>query len=117
GGAQHFETAEIVFGKGGFAADERERRAAFAAGFGERECARGEIEGSEADLARWLGPERLPVQPAGNHQVQDEKQVVLQCEDDAFAEAAQSDDALAVGFFNRRLDAAKEKWVEQTDAL
>ena len=51
----------------------------------QKQSAVGEIERGQPDLARRLGAARLPVQPAGDHQMEDQKQIVLQFEDDALA--------------------------------
>ena len=89
-GVEHFEPAGIVLGAVRFAAHQVQRRPAFAAGLGEDQRAGGEVKRRQPDLARRLGPLRLPVQSARDHQVQHEKQVRLQREDDPLAEPPQA---------------------------
>ena len=54
-----------------------------------------EVERREPDLPRDARPRRLPVEPARDHQVQDEEEVVLEPEDDALPEAAEAGDPSA----------------------
>ena len=56
------------------AAHEVQRRALLRAGLGKRQRAVGKAKRGQADLAGQLGAGRLPVQPARDHQVQDQEE-------------------------------------------
>src|SRR5207253_9894121 len=73
--------------------------------------------GCEADLARELGGRRLPVQPAGDHQVQNQKPLALEGPYDPLADPEQVDDAQAVQFARRWIDAAQEERTCEIDAF
>ena len=106
---EHIEPAGIVLGESGGSFDEVEGRAAFAARFGEDQRAVREIERRQIELAGQACPARLPVQAAGDHQVDHKPQLVLEADRDPFAQAAQLANFLAGDRFKRRLERAKHK--------
>ena len=88
GRAEHVQSTRVVGREGVQAPDDMERRSMLRAGFGEEQRGIREIERGEP---RATGDGRaggLPVQPARDHQVQHDKVVVLERQDDPFAEAA-----------------------------
>ena len=75
-------------------ADEVQRRAPLRARLGEEQRPGREVERRQADLApASFAPGGLPVQPARDHQVQDEPEVALEPDGDALADAAHLADA------------------------
>ena len=78
-----------------FVAEEVEGGAAFGAGFGEDERAIGEVEGGEIVAAAEFGSEGAPVEAAGDHEVKDEPEAVVEFDGDAFADAAEGADGVA----------------------
>ena len=78
-----------------------QRRAALGAGLGERERAGGELEPRQRDALRRLAARVEPAQASGDHQMEDEKQIGFESEDDALAEPANAAHALAFGFRDR----------------
>ena len=57
------------------------------------------------------------MQTAGNHQVQDEPEIVVEADGDAFADAAQGAHFFAVDRGERRFDGAQQKWAGEAHAL
>src|SRR5262249_39844422 len=115
--AEHFDAAGVVGLQRLLAADEMKRRPPLAAGLGEQQRAVGKVERGETDLARRLGPALLPAEAAGDHQVDDEEEVLLEPENDAFAEPPDRLDGFADGGVERRIERAHQKWVDDSDAL
>ena len=77
-----------------------ERGAALGAGFGEGERAVGEVECGEVVAAveggaGLLRVEVAPVETAGDHEVEDEEEVVVETEDNALADAAEGANGMA----------------------
>ena len=89
----------------------------FAAGFGENQRAGGKVKRREADFARWFGAARLPKQPAGDHQMHDQKQVRVESEDNALAESADANDDSALRVRNRRIECSQQKRVDEANPL
>src|SRR5689334_25210931 len=116
-GIENFQSAAPVLPQSSFAADQMQRRALFRSRFGEHERARGKIQRSEAQLPRERRTRRLPVQTAGNHEVNDQIKIVFERDDDALAETLQADDPFAKSFGYRRLDRAQEKRARKTYAV
>jgi hypothetical protein len=53
------------------------------------------------------------MQSAGDHQVQNQKQISCQFDDDTFAQSPQANHALTVGIGQRRIDCAQEERTDQ----
>src|SRR2546422_134441 len=70
-----------------------------------------------AHLPGELGISWIPVQPAGNHQVQDEVKLITQPPDDALAQPENLVDLQSFHGANRRIDRAQQEWACQLDAL
>src|SRR5437870_1171813 len=60
-----------------------------------------EVESRERHLPAELHAAFLPVEPAGDHQVEDQKEPALEREDDALSDAIDAEDSLAGGVPNR----------------
>ena len=74
----------------------------------------GKSKAARPTLPGILAPRAgLPLEPPGDHQVQDEEQVVLEHEDDALAQPLERDDPLAVDGGERRLDRAQQERARQ----
>src|SRR5579864_707156 len=92
------------------------RRSLFGSRFREGENARGEVKGGQRrvlaanlDAAR-LWPSRFPMQPAGDHQVQDEIQVIIETPDDALSQPEHVVYSSAVQLAQGRLVRSQKKW-------
>src|SRR5690349_25049841 len=101
---EHLEAPALELFKCWFTANEPQRCPAFRAGFGEDQGPIWEIEGSESELAGYLGARRYPAKSAGDHQVDDEKEVILQLDADSFSNTPDADDLLAVCAADRWID-------------
>ena len=126
GGAEVFEgcgedveAAWIDFVGDGFVGKEMEGSSAFGAGFGEEEGARGEVEGGEvvsaAECRAGLFVEGTPVEAAGDHEVKDEPDAVVEFEDDAFADPVKGADGVTFDVFDAWVDGAEEEWAGYAD--
>ena len=91
------------------AAPQVQRRAPLRAGLGERELAGRELELEQGLAARRLAAGLGPVQPAGDHQVDDAPEIAVVTEDQALAEATQSGDAPGLEQRGRRIDRAQQE--------
>ncbi len=78
-----------------FAGHEVQGSAAFGAGFGKDERAVGEVEGGEVVAAAEFGVAWTPVKASGDHEVEDEPEVVVEADGDALADAAHLTDVAA----------------------
>ena len=92
-----------------FAADDVQRRAPLRSGFGEDQGAIGKVESCKGLTASQLGIRRAPVQPAGNHQVKYQPEIVLHSNGDALADAPYFAYQLTLNIRKRRLHGAKQK--------
>ena len=90
--ADGLETAAVVLRERVLAANDVEARAPLRARFREDERAVGEIEREQAELLGELRAALAKVESPGNHQVQNEKEVAVELEDDALSEPAHARD-------------------------
>src|SRR5688500_11032093 len=90
-----------------------QRRAPLAARLSKRKRAAVELEKRQR-IARLLAG---PVQPPGDHQVQDEEEIALQADDDAFSEAGQRQYLLAYHLADRWHCGAKQERIEELNLL
>ena len=97
-----------VFG-GDFVGEEVEGGPAFGAGFSEDEGAVGEVEGGEVVAAAEFSPNGTPVESAGDHEVEDEPEAVVEFDGDTFADAMEGTYGVAFDVFDSRLDGAEEE--------
>src|SRR5439155_12065864 len=114
---EHLEAAGVVGLESRLATDQIERSALLRARFGDQQRPARKIEGCEPDLPGRLRSARAPAKPAGDHQVEDEKELGLERDDEALAEAAEPDHPLALRIANRRIDRAQEKGAREPDPL
>lgn len=122
GGVQDFEAAGIERAEAVFASDDVERGSLLGAGFGPEKRAGGKIECGET--ARWrnfdaarLRAERVPMQAAGDHQVEDEPEFAFEADADAFAETPELENSLAGGVGEGRVCRAQKKWADDADTF
>jgi len=116
-GVQHLEAPSVELGERRGALDQVERRPLPGARLGEDERAVGEVEREERAPAADPPAGPAPVQASGDHEVEDQEQIALEREHDPLPEAAQPDDAPALGAGDRRGDRAEEERAAQADAL
>jgi len=72
---------------------------------------------AQADLRGQLSAGWLPVEASSDHQVQDQKEILLQPEDEPFANPADLAHKLPVGLSQRRLDRAQQRRARHLDAV
>ncbi len=85
------------------------RGAALAPGFGQNQGAVGEVKGGKGVAARELGLRRLPVEAAGDHEVQDQPQIAVHTDGDPFADTAQLADGASFNRGKGRIDGAQQE--------
>src|SRR5512145_1551818 len=106
-----------MFSQGGFAANQINRCALLGSGLGQKQSTIGKVEGGLPVLARDLRAFRLPVKPAGNHQMNNEKESIFQIEDDAFTDPAQGQDCFPFRRADARVERANDKRAADADSL
>jgi len=92
-GAEDFKAARIERAETAFAEDDVQRCAFLRAGFGPEQGTIGKVEGSKTARrgnfdAAGLCAERMPMKTSGDHEMEDQPEVVFETDTDAFAEAA-----------------------------
>ncbi len=108
-GRVDLEAAGVVVLPGVAAEEHGERCPVLRAGLGEQQGAGREVEGGQGALGGQPGPGRLPVEPAGDHQVQDEPEVAVEADGDPLPEAADLADRPAVGRLHGRLERPEQE--------
>src|SRR5688572_13796790 len=103
-GFENLEPATLELNERFFSANEPQGSAALRARFGQDQCAIREIECSEADLAGDFGGRFQPPQPARDHQMDDEEEIVFQLEDDSLPHAANPGNRLSFHRTYRRIE-------------
>jgi hypothetical protein len=86
-------------------------------GFGKYERAAGKIECGQAVAARQLCLWRPPVQPARNHQVQDEPKIAFHSNGDSLADSPQFAHNSAFDLRKGRLGGAKQKGAGESNSF
>jgi hypothetical protein len=112
-GVENFQTARIVGAEAALAANDVERRALLRARLGDEQRSLREIERRESHLPEGLCAARSPAKPPGYHQMKNEKEIILEREDDPLAEAAKLDNPLSFRSADRHLDRAEEEWARE----
>src|SRR5207247_2529076 len=100
-------------------ADDLKRRALLRACFRKEESAVLELEDGKHDLRtdpRFLAG-LAPAQAAGDHQMDHEKQLIVELESDAFADAPKSANDRTADGIERRIDRAEDERAEQTNLI
>src|SRR5262245_65417580 len=117
-GLEWFESTGIERAECLLAANERDRRALLRSGLGEVERAALELEPREDNLGTdaQFGPGLAPPKPARDHQMNDEKHLLIlrawrtvESEHDAFADPAHVADQLVLYCIHRRIDRAEHE--------
>src|SRR5262249_4503203 len=85
--------------------------------FSQRERAMIEVEGSERSPAVWDYAFLAPVQPPGDHQMQDQPEVIVKSDGDSLPNAAQAGDAMFENCCQRRIGRAQQGWSRRQDLL
>src|SRR5215472_3060743 len=99
------------------AAEQPQLRSLLGAGLGEDERAGGEIERREADPSRHRRAAGSPVEPAGDHEVEDEEQPVLEHEDQPLALTPERGHPLAGSGPQRWIGGANQRRPTHADSL
>jgi len=115
--SEHLDPPAVELRESRFACNQVERRPLLRRGLGKHERAVGKVERRECSAAADLRPALSPVQPARNHQVQDQEQISLEREDDSLADPSQREDPAAAGLPERRSDRAQQKRARQPHRL
>src|SRR5262249_29980350 len=110
---ENFQTARIVGAEAVLAANDVERRPLLRARLGDDQCPPREVERRESDLSDGLRAARSPAKPPGDHQMKNEKEIILEREDDPLAEAPKLDNLLPFRRANRHIDRAEEEWARE----
>ena len=108
-GGEDVDAAGVDVFCGGFVGEEVEGGTAFGAGFGEDERAVGEVECGEVVAAAEFGSEGAPVEAAGDHEVQDEPEAVVEFDGDALADAVEGTYGVAFDVLDAGLDGAEKE--------
>src|SRR6516162_2535923 len=90
-GVENFQTARIVGAEAVLAANHVERRPLLRTRLGDEQRTLWEVERRESDLPDGFRAARSPAEPPGDHQMKNEKEIILEREDDPLAKAAQLD--------------------------
>ncbi len=75
----------------------------------------GKVEGGEIVSAAEFGSDGSPVKAAGDHEVKDEPEAVVELDGDAFADAAERADGVAFDLFDGWLDGAQQEGAGDAD--
>ena len=114
---ENFQPAGIKKLESSLAFDYMQRRAFLRARFSQREHSTAEFKGRQATCLRCFGAVLVPVQPPGNHQVQNEPQIAFDTDTDAFTEPPQPSDFLAFHTREWRHGGAQQKRTRDSNAL
>src|SRR6516165_8597978 len=79
-GVKNFQTARIVGAEGVIAVNDMERRSLLRTRLGDEQCALRELERRESDLPNGFRTARSPAKPASDHQMKNEKAIILKRE-------------------------------------
>src|SRR6266851_6665793 len=116
-GAEHFDAAGIESAKAVFSGDDVERSALLRAGFGPEKSSGGKVKCSKAARRRNFGAARTPVQPAGDHQVQNQPEAVFEADANALSEPAQTRDLLPFCAADGRSHGAEQERADNAHAF
>src|ERR1700736_935141 len=81
----------------------------FRAGLCKNQRAIREIERRESDLARYLRPDGHPTKSARNHEMNDEKEIVLELQDNTLSHSPHTENALPIGRADGWIDGTEKK--------
>ena len=94
-----------------------QRRAFLGSGFGQKQRPGREVQGRQTQASRNASAFVLPLEAAGNHQMDNEEEAVIEFQNDLFAEAAQCLNGPATDGRDRRSDGPDDKRAGQAHAL
>ena len=116
---ERLDAAGIQRAQRRFSSHHLQRRALLRARLGEKQRAVLEQERGEHQLRPHPGllARLAPAQPPGDHQVDDEKQIVVEGEHEALADAAHTANGLGMNGSERRIDGAQDEGAVQGDPL
>src|SRR5271166_1726828 len=100
-----------------FTAQDVQGRAPLRAGFGEHERTIRKVERGETLAAHQFGVWRAPVQPASNHQMQNQPKIIFHSDCDTLADSPQFAHRPSLNIRKRRLCRSKQKGAGQTHLL
>src|SRR5687768_8554544 len=92
-----------------------QRRLPLGSRFGQNQTAVLEIDGQQANFAGNRRLRRAPPETASDHEMEDQKDVVFELENDALAEPAQRCDGMTRNTRERRVDRTKQERARKTD--
>lgn len=114
---ERLESPALEGGEGGLSGHQVQRSASLGAGLGEEQRAIVEVERGEADLSRRLGSGRDPAQPPGDHEMDDDEELVLQLPHEALAHPAKEEHPAAGERGEGWIDGAEDERVRQSDGF
>ena len=114
---ENFQTSGIVPQQGIFAARDVKRRAFLCSCLREGECAVREIKGCQAELPGNPGARRLPMEPAGDHEMENQEQLSFEAKYDALPQSPQAQHPRVLNITNGGLYGAQEKRARKADPL
>ena len=117
GGGENVDAPGVEGVQGMAAAGDHQRGAVLSAGFSQGERAVREVPGGEVLAAVERGAGFFPMEPAGDHQVEDHPEVGLQTDGDTLADAAKFDDAFAGAVCEGWIDGAEKKGTAEPHVL
>ncbi len=114
---QHLQAAALERPQGRFTRHKVDRRPPLGAGFGEKEETPGKLEHCEYQFATGLLTQRVPPEPAGNHEMNYQKEIPLQGKDDTLAHASETEHPLPCRFTDRWVERAEYKGIAKDHPL
>src|SRR5579883_487877 len=100
-----------------FSGKDIQRRTPLCACFGKDQRAGGEIECSEIISSSQLRTRSLPMKPSRNHQVQNQPEIVIESDSNAFTDAPQLTHCMAFHIFYRGVRRAQQKGARNPNML
>jgi hypothetical protein len=116
-GPEHFHSAAIVVGELRLAREHMQRRATFRAGFGERQRAVGEFEREERGAHLAAMSLLIPVEPAGDHEMDEDPPVAFEADRNPLADPAQREDRAPFARLQRRIRGTQQKRILENRPL
>src|SRR5262249_20018710 len=114
---KNVNTTGIKPGQFSFSRNQVKRCAFFASGFGQREGAGIKLKSSQGASSVRNHAALLPVQPTGNHEMEDQPQIAVEANDNSFSHTTQGGYGAAMGRFNGRICASQKKRAADYDSL
>lgn len=112
---EHVDSAWIERVEIRFTSHEMDRRASFRSRLGEQKRAVAEVERGKAKPGRNLRARREPLQPAGDHQMNDDEEIAVERDDDALADALQPNHSVPDELVGSGLDRAEDERIRKSN--